>query len=132
MMNSSAMPTCALEPSATRSLDLRKYRKTKSKEEKCTAPHCSAQVDTSDKAANSSRYIWMVTPATLTSIANDSDLIGPKGPHKTSLWQAEKVTHHLKTAGKKIKIKIWQEWKCLCINIKATKSEKCSVWTFNI
>jgi hypothetical protein len=49
--------------------------------------------------------MWMVTPATLTSIANDSDLIGPRGPHKTSLWQAKKVTHHLKTAGKKNKIK---------------------------
>jgi hypothetical protein len=101
MMDSSFILTCTLEPSATRSLDLRKYRKTNSKEEKCTAPHCSAQVDTSDKAANSSRYMWMVTPATLTSIANDSDLIGPRGPHKTSLWQAEKVTHHLKTAGEK-------------------------------
>jgi hypothetical protein len=70
--------------------------------------------------------MWKVTPATLTSTANDSDLIGPRGPQKTSLRQAEKVTHHLKTAGKKNKIKIWQEWKCLCINTKATKSEKSS------
>jgi len=63
----------------------------------CTPLQC---IGTSDKATNSSRYMWMVTPATLTSITNDSDLIGPISPHKTSLWHAEKVTRQL-TAGKK-------------------------------